>query len=62
MSEVTKVASKFITLSEVNPIQIRKISQVVPSLVLVITYPSVESYTCEYEFLSHARLLPLLGN
>jgi hypothetical protein len=51
MREVTKVVSKFITLSEVHPIQIRKVNQVVPLLVLVISYPSVVSYTCENESL-----------
>ena len=61
-SEVTKMVFKFITLSEVNPIQTSKVNQVVPSLVLVINYPSVASYTREYEFPSHARLLPLLSN
>ena len=62
MSEVTKVVYKFIALSEVDPIQIGKVDQVVPSLVLVIKYPSVASYTLENEFPSHAQLLPLLSN
>ena len=62
MSEVIKVVSKFITISEVNPIQIREVDQVVPSLVLVNNYPSVASYTRENEFPSHAQLLPLLIN
>ena len=61
MSEVTKMVSKFIAFSEVNPIKIKKVDQVVPSLLLVINYPSVASYTRENEFPSHTRLLPLLG-
>jgi hypothetical protein len=42
--------------------QISEVSQVGPPLVLVINYPSVASYTREYEFPSHARLLPLLND
>jgi hypothetical protein len=39
--------------------QISKVSQVVPSLILVVNYLGVTSYTRECEFPSHARLLPL---
>ena len=35
-------------------IQISYVSQVVPSLVLVVNYPGVASYTQEYEFPSQA--------
>ena len=38
---------------------ISKVGQVIPSLVLGVHYPGVVSYTHEYEFPSHARLLPL---
>ena len=38
---------------------ISKVSQVVPSLVLVVNYPGVASYTREYEFPSQAQLRPL---
>ena len=39
--------------------QISLVSQVVPSLVLVVNYLGVASYMREYEFPSHARLLSL---
>ena len=38
---------------------ISKVGQVIPSLVLGVHYLGVASYTREYEFPSHARLLPL---
>jgi len=55
-----QLISKFI--SEVNPIQVRKVGQVVSLLVLVINYTEVTSYTREDEFPSHTQLLPLLRN
>jgi len=51
-----------IAFSDIILSQISEVSQVVPSLVLVINYPSVTSYMHENEFPSHTRLLPLLSN
>ena len=54
-----QVIIKIIILGTLVLNQISQVSQVVPSLVLVVNYLGVAYYTREYEFPSHARLLPL---
>ena len=54
-----QVVIKIIILGILVLSQISLVSQVVPSLVLVVNYLGVASYMREYEFPSHARLLPL---
>ena len=54
-----QVIQRIIILGTLVLIQISQVSQVVPLLVLIVNYLGVASYTREYEFPSHARLLPL---
>ena len=54
-----QVIIKIIILGTLVLSQIGQVSQVVPSFVLVVYYPGVASYTREYEFPSHPRLLLL---
>jgi hypothetical protein len=57
-----QVIIRIVILGELVLSQTSQVSQVVPSLVLVVTYPGVASYMREYKFPSHAQLLHCPSN